>query len=66
MTKDGPKKKPPTKGPPDPQTLIWHIEAAVQEVDVLDPMAGFLLRVTMESLRKAMQQREAEAQDSAA
>jgi hypothetical protein len=66
MTENRRKKKRWAKGPPDPQRLIWHIEAAVQEADLYDAMAGFLLRVTIESLRKVAQQKENETTRDAA
>jgi hypothetical protein len=60
------KKKPAPKGPIDAQRLVWHLEAALQEADLYDPMAGFMLRVTIESLRKAENRRKVGAQHAAA
>jgi hypothetical protein len=52
MTNTRRTKKRSSKRPLDPERLIWHIEAAVLKADFYDPMAGFLLRMTTESVRR--------------
>jgi hypothetical protein len=45
----------------EPQRLVWHLEAALPEVEHYDATAGFLLRVAIESLRKRQETLQGEA-----